>query len=94
MQLYHVCGTIEWTDVGDCAWCLKASECLRLDCDYGEDGMTSVDVLTLASSPQEARQVVFEQEMCKYHHSYGHWIETPLAAKLSESATARFLASG
>jgi hypothetical protein len=91
MQLYHVCGTIEWTDVGDCAWCLKADECLKLDCDYGEDGMTSVDVLILASSSQEAKQVAFDQEMYKYHHSYGCWVGMPLAVELSESAKTHYL---
>ena len=91
MELYHVRGTIEWTDVGDCAWCLKASECLHLDCDYGEDGMTSVDVLILAGSSQEAGLVAFDQEMYKYHHSYGRWIGTPQAFKLSESAKMHYL---
>jgi hypothetical protein len=91
MQLYHVRGTIVWTDVGDCGWCLKSMECLHLDCDYGEDGQTHVDVLILAESPQEAKQVALEHEVYRYHHAYGRWIGTAQAYKLSEADKTKYL---
>lgn len=93
MDLYRVRGIISWSDQGRCCECLKAEDCLRLDCDYSEDGLTSVDVLILAESLNEAIEVALEQEIFKGEHSYGRWVGAPIAGKLSEADRTRYLES-
>ncbi|MBN1933135.1 MAG: hypothetical protein JW934_00645, partial [Anaerolineae bacterium] len=53
--------------------------------------LTSVDVLILAESLNEAIEVTLEQEIFKADHSYGRWVGTPMAGKLSEADRTRYL---
>lgn len=93
MDLYRIRGLISWTDQGRCCECLKQYDCLQLDCDYGEDGMTSIDMLILAESLDEAIEVALEQELFKGDHAYGRWVGTPMVGRLSDADKMRYLES-